>query len=317
MFLELINNYDKLAVLVDRSKMLASVRSFFLERNVDEVDCPMLSRYASIDEHIDLIPAMYQGKEKRYLFSSPEYGMKRLLAMGLKDIYQMSHVFRDGEYGKWHCPEFMMIEWYRLGYSFLDMIQETIECMELFIGKKPSNIITYKQAFQKYCNIDYSSATNDKLLQVLKRKHIEPYDYERDSLLSMILSLVIEPCFDSTKLTVLTNYPTSQAALAKIEKCADGSVARRFEIFYQGEELANGYEELTCAKEQRERLICANQKRSKNNKTLLPLDENFIKALEKGLPQCCGVAVGFDRLMMLRHNIKDISMVVPFEWNYV
>ena len=299
--------------------MLSQSRAFFSKRNVTEVDCPLITKGASIDAHIDLIPICFANKEKRYLHSSPEYGMKRLLSEGLGDIYQLAHVFRDGEISDKHNPEFMMAEWYRLNFSFLEMIDETIEYIRLFLGQVPFTILSYREAILKYAGFDYLSVDTDFLMNYLKQNHIEPYPgIEKegiDALLNIVLGVVVEPHLGENELTVLSYYPASQAALAKtIDKQCE-KVAERFEIYYQGLELCNGYHELTNAKEQRKRFLESNEFRLQLGKAKLPIDEAFLKALENGLPDCFGVAVGFDRLMMLRHKTKKIASVIAFDWS--
>ena len=309
----------KNSILKDRSDMLSKARSFFSQRGLIEVDCPVISQAASVDAHIDLIPVLDAQNSFRYLHSSPEYGMKRLLADGLGDCYQLSHVFRHGEYGIKHNPEFMMAEWYRLGFTFDQMIEETLLFVKLFIGELPYEILSYREAFRRYVGIDYVHMSNEQLLDHLEKHHIEVYpnvlEEGKDALLNLILGVQIEPHLGQNQLCALAYYPSSQAALAKTKQLQDEKVAERFEIYYQGMELANGYHELADAVEQRERLIQANQERIKLGKSPLPIDDNFLCALEKGLPDCCGVAVGFDRLMMLRHQASTISEVITFDWN--
>ena len=311
---------DRIAVLQDRADMLTSCRRFFYERGIIEVDCPLVTSAASVDAHIDLI-AVRDPKGWRYLHSSPEYGMKRLLSEGIGEIYQLAHVFREGEESSKHNPEFMMAEWYRINVSFQEMMEETVEFVRLFLGDLPFQILSYREAFRRYAGIDYVSATTKDLLDVIESRKIAVYPgiekEGKDALLNIILGSVIEPQLGEKELCVLAYYPHTQAALAKTCQREDELAAERFEIYYQGMELANGYHELTDAKEQRRRLLEANEQRKKAGKELLPPDEHFLKALEKGLPDCCGVAVGFDRLMMLRHNTNHIQDVVPFTWHTV
>ena len=313
-----MTNSPKIKRLYDRAILLKEARRFFDQRSITEVDCPLLTRQASVDTHIDLIPAYYSGKEKRYLHSSPEYGMKRLLAEGMEDIYQLAHVFRDGEWGIKHNPEFMMAEWYRLGFSFEAMIDETIQFIRLFLGELPYEMISYRELFQKYAGFDYLTSTAEELLELAKKFHIPLYptllDEGKDAILNLILGTVIEPQLGQNQLCVLAYYPASQAALANKRWHGIEQVAERFEVYYQGIELANGYHELTDAVEQRQRFIEANQTRLSLGKDFLPIDENFLEALEKGLPDCCGVAVGFDRLMMLRQQQIDIAEVLTWGW---
>lgn len=310
---------NKLGTLIDRARMLKTARSFFKERGVFEVDCPLITSGASIDAHIDLIPITYAQHESRYLHSSPEYGMKRLLAEGMGDIYQLSHVFRDGEYGSKHNPEFMMAEWYRLGISFSAMIQETMDFAKLFLGDLPTSVLSYREAFQRYAGFDYLTISESHLLNFLKEKQIEAYPHiqeeGKDALLNLILGVVIEPQLGKDELCALAYYPSSQASLARLCMHGEEPVAERFELYYQGIELSNGYHELADAGEQRARFLASNQERIRLGKKELPIDEYFLKALQKGLPDCCGVAVGFDRLMMLRHKATHIADVIPFDWS--
>lgn len=308
----------RLAILRDRGFMLSQARDFFKSRQVCEVDCPLLSLSASIDAHIDLIPAQPFG-ETRHLHSSPEYGMKRLLAEGMGDIFQLSHVFRNGEMGTKHNPEFTMCEWYRLNISFDTMIQETLAFIQLFLGVIPNTTLSYREAFQRFANIDYIKASSQDLLNYIRDENIEHYsnieEESKDDLLNLILAHRIEPNLGTEGLCVLTYYPATQAALAQTYDRNGEMVGERFEIYYRGIELANGYHELADPIEQRKRLEEANKARIHMGKNPLPLDENFLQALKVGLPDCCGVAVGFDRLMMLRHNQDNISKVISFSWN--
>lgn len=310
---------SKVERLKDRSEMLKKARLFFDQRGVLEVDCPILSKFAAIDAHIDLIEGKYLSLEDVYLHSSPEFGMKRLLAEGMGDIYQLSHVFRDGEWGFKHNPEFMMAEWYRKGMSLDELIQETIDFISLFLGSLPYQTITYRELFQKYTGIDYVKASEIELMSFIETHKIKCYptirEEGKDALLNLILGSEIEPKLGSDHFLVLAYYPSSQAALARRKQLGDEEVAERFEIYYKGVELANGYRELTCAHEQRIRFEEANEWRATHGKKRLPIDENFLSALEKGLPDCSGVAVGFDRLMMLRHNVQNISEILTWGWS--
>jgi lysyl-tRNA synthetase class 2 len=298
--------------------MLERARLFFKERGVVEVDCPLLTAHASVDLHIDLIPALYAGVQTRYLHSSPEYGMKRLLVEGIGDCYQLAHVFRDGEYGKKHNPEFMMAEWYRLGASFEPFMLETVDFIRLFLGDLPVEMITYRQAYEKFLGINPFTATEEELIALLKKHEIEVYpsllEEGKDSILNVLMGTFIEPELGKNALTVLKYYPSSQAALAKTTIVDGNSVASRFEIYYRGVELCNGYDELADPKEQRARFEESNHDRVRFGKFPLPIDEAFLAALKKGLPACCGVAVGFDRLMMLRHQASCLAEVIPFDW---
>ena len=301
----------KVSILHDRAAMFRAARRFFADRDILEVDCPIISVRASVDAHIDLIPAA----EGRYLHSSPEYGMKRLLADGIGDIYQLSHVFRNGEVGSKHNPEFMMAEWYRIGISFQALMEETADFIRLFLGDLPHRIISYREAFKEFAGIDYISMNDDQLMEHVETGYDSLKEEGRDAILNMILGTHIEPLLGNDELTILAYYPATQAALAKTTSIENELVAERFEIYYKGMELCNGYHELADADEQRQRFIASNAHRRRLGKEELPLDEHFLESLKRGLPDCCGVAVGFDRLMMLRHQCDHIRQAIPFEWD--
>ncbi len=297
--------------------MLSCVRSFFKERNVLEVDCPALSQAAPIDAHIDVMH-IAMGKETGYLHTSPEYGMKRLLSEGIGDIYQLSHVFRREECGRLHNPEFMMAEWYRVGFSFDALIDETIDFIRLFIRDPLIRTYTYREALKKYTGIDYVTITRKELgaktLALIPHLPSAALEWNKDTLLNCLMSFVVEPQLSEDEFSIIKYFPASQAALSQTTAIDQERVAKRFEIYYKGIELANGYHELTCPLEQRRRFIASNECRLNSGKEALPIDENLIKALERGLPDCCGVAVGFDRLMLLRHNKDHLEEILPFSW---
>lgn len=297
---------------------MKQARHFFDQRGVVEVDCPILSPSASIDTHIDLIPATYSKKKQIYLHSSPEFGMKRLLAHGIGDIYQMSHVFRDGEHGIKHNPEFMMVEWYRIGMTLDQLMEETADFIRLFLGPLPLAKIRYREAFLKYVGIDYVTSSEKDLLKFIRSNKIPVYSSleleDKDAMLNLLIGSLVEPHLGEEGLVVLMDYPASQAALAKKKWVDDEQVAERFEIYYHGIELANGYFELTNPEEQEQRFLEGNKARIGLGKDALPIDRFFLDALKRGVPNCSGVAVGFDRLMMLRHRTDSIADVLSWSW---
>ncbi len=298
-------------VLRDRAEMLSRVRAFFSERKIVEVDTPLLNKAAPIDTHIDVMQVQMAPCQIGYLHTSPEYGLKRLLAEGSGDIYQLSHVFRFGESGPLHSPEFTMIEWYRIHLSYLAFIEETLDLIRLFLGPLSCEMLTYHDALQRYAQINSKNASNEELYACAHGHNIhissKAIAWDRDTLLTLLFSFLVEPHLGKNELTVICDYPSSQAALAKTE----GDIAHRFEIYAKGIELANGYDELLDAYEQRKRLQAANKQRISLGKDPLPIDEEFLAALEKGLPNCHGVAVGFDRLMLLRHNARSLAEILP------
>lgn len=309
---------SRLNILRDRAHLFAEVRHFFLGRGVMEVDVPCCTRNACIDENIDLMTVHDSHRHVRYLQSSPEYGMKRLLAEGIGDIYQISHVFRDSEVGARHNPEFTMVEWYRCGFTLEQMIAETATFIELFLGPKPCSIMTYRAAMIAYAGIDYAKSDEEALLKCIKKHGIELSpelaQQGKDDLLNILMGSVVEKHLGRNQLTAIVDFPATQCALAETELSEGVLVAKRFEFFYAGNELANGYRELRDPQEQKERLDRANSARVKKEKNALPIDTRFLEALRVGLPACCGVAVGFDRLMMLRHNATHIKEIIPYCW---
>lgn len=310
---------SKVEVLRDRAELLGQARAFFAARKVIEVDCPMLGRAAPIDLHIEVMRVEAGRGEVGFLHTSPEYGMKRLLALGMGDIYQIGHVFRSGEIGPLHNPEFTMAEWYRMGISFRDLIEETLAFIRLFLGDLSTRYLRYRDALIQYAGIDYVVASKGDLLACAKRQGIDlqqdAEEWDRDTLLQLLVSFLVEPHLGNEQIDVLYDFPASQSALAQVQQLDDEAVAMRFEVYRKGIELANGYQELTDPVEQRRRLEKAIEARAAVGKDPLRIDERFLKALEEGLPDCCGVAVGFDRLMLLRHNKEALGDVLPFAWD--
>jgi lysyl-tRNA synthetase class 2 len=307
----------KVKALQERARLLKKARAFFDERSIMEVDCPLISKSASVDAHIDLIPCLPCGQQG-YLISSPEYAMKRLLAIGIGDIYQLSHVFRDFEYGSRHNPEFMMAEWYRIGFSFEEMMKETCQFIRLFVGELPIETVSYRDLFSHYTQMDPFAASIQELIHFIQAKGVEPpYDplvNTKDDLLSFIVATFIDPYLGKGCLTCVPYFPCEQAALAQVRVVDGVRVAERFEVFCEGFELANGYHELQNPSEQRLRFEEANRLRIALGKTPLIIDEAFLAALGS-MPDCCGVAVGFDRLVMLHQKTHMLSDIIAWDWS--
>lgn len=308
-----------LAIARQRAAMLAKARGFFASRNVLEIEVPSLSPSTVSDPNIDSIRATlrhYPGQDF-YLQTSPEYYMKRLLCDGFPDIYSIGKVFRDGESGRRHQPEFTMIEWYRLGFGQEDIIDECCTLIEQLIDRRNvhsnRDVLDYTEAFKRYAGIDPFLAdasaladacdADDRLRSVIGD--------DRDAWLDLLLSRRIVPAFATDCLTVLKHYPARQAALARL--CpANALVADRFEVFLGDLELANGYVELRDAGEQQERWERDLRQRKEKGGDPVPLDGRLLDAMRHGLPACAGVAVGFDRLVMLAANASDIAQVQSF-----
>lgn len=293
--------YPKLKILEDRAQMLASARAFFQEKGVLEVDCLALLRYPPLDSHIDCIQTDESGN---FLHTSPEYSLKKWLAKGLNDCYFLGHVYRKGEQGKRHNPEFTMVEWYRKNFSLDQMIEETFSFLTLFFSPPQKEKISYKKAFEKYIGIDITTASLT-LLQKLTES-----SWDRQTCLDFLLSHQIEPHLGKDTLTALTHYPPDQAGLARLCEIDQELWAERFEVYYQGIELANGFHELSNSEQMRARFEALNQQRVQEGKLPYELDEDLIQSLDL-LPDCSGVALGFDRAMMLRHQFDSINSVLP------
>lgn len=302
-----------------RARMLAQVRAFFAKRHVLEVDTPILSHHAPIDTHIEVMTIQFGNGERGYLHTSPEYAIKRLLADHPIDVYQLCHVFREGEASDRHNPEFTMLEWYRIGLSLEQLIDETLHLIELFLGKVKPIFLSYRDLFLQFLQIDPFQTTPEDLRQKAISLAISLPDssssWDLDTWLHYYMGLFIEPRLSG--LYVIDAFPATQAALARLRLENTTWVADRFEIFYNGIELANGFHELTDPIEQKRRLEKSNFERQLVGKDPLPIDHYLLSALEKGLPDCCGVAAGFDRLLMLRQNSSSIKEVVPFSWDQV
>ena len=299
-----------------RAAMLQRVRDYFVIRDVLAVDTPALSAFATSDLNIDSIVASV-ASEPQYLHTSPESSMKCLLAAGYPDIYSICRVFRDGEKGRQHLPEFTLLEWYRLAFDLKQIIADTTaliaNCLERPELGEEYAVIDYADAFQSSIGIDVFAATVDELADSLCADNSlrESIGNDRDAWLDLALSSRIAPNFAAGQLTVLRHYPRDQAALARIcpqdERCAD-----RFEVFLGTLELANGYVELTDAKEQRARFEHDNERRRIAGKPEVEGDALLLAALQHGLPECAGVAVGIERLQMIHDQVDSIDKVVTF-----
>lgn len=289
--------------------MLARARAFFSQRGLLEVDCCALQSCAPIDSNIDVMEVSITTQTTAFLHTSPEYAMKQLLAAGSGDIFYLGHVYRQGEIGRLHSPEFTMAEWYRIGIRFEEMIAETCGFIQLFLGDLPVRILSYRAAFEAYAGIDYTAANLVDVARALQPT-LACQTWSQDALRHFILTHAIEPKLGNGELTVLCDYPPSEAALACVVQKNGESVAERFEIYSQGVELANGYHELNDPQELRRRFIEENASRRAASKTSYDLDEAFLAALGPKFPDCCGVSVGFDRLMLLRHGCGSLNEVL-------
>ena len=301
-----------------RAAMKRRIRAYFEKQHVLEVDTPMLSPYAASDPQIESleITKSQVSSTPLYLHTSPEFCMKRLLAAEYPDIYSLCRVFRDGESGRHHQPEFTMLEWYRLGMGLDEIIADTVGVIQAALDREIDvDYIDYRDAFDAACGLDPLSASAEALADAAGADDElrEAVGDERDDWLDLLLSTRVATTFAPDHLTVLRHYPASQAALARL--CPDDpAVADRFEVFLGSVELANGYVELTDAKEQARRIEADNEARRRRGRPVRPVDELLLAALISGLPECAGVALGLERLQMLFHKTDDIGKVITFSF---
>ncbi|PCI51987.1 MAG: elongation factor P lysine(34) lysyltransferase [Gammaproteobacteria bacterium] len=306
-----------------RAQVLQKMRQFFNERNVVEVETPALSQGTITDVHLEAITCRYnflgdsstEHGTNLYLQTSPEFHMKRLLASGYGCIFQIAKAFRHEEAGRFHNPEFTLLEWYRLGFDHFTLMEEVGELLKVVLSCKEPTQTTYQNLFLAHLRLDPLIATREQLLTVIKQhdKLSEWLTVEQDNdiLLQFIFSELIEPHIGNESPCFVYNFPCSQASLAKI-CCEDSRVAQRFECYYQGVELVNGFNELTDVDIQLKRFQEDNNKRENLFIQTKSVEVNFIAALSQGLPQCSGVALGVDRLIMLALQADHIEQVISF-----
>ncbi len=309
-----------------RAGLLATLRQFFAERGVLEVETPLLCSSGITDPAIE--PLIVErglsleaaGKyQQRYLQTSPEYAMKRLLAAGSGPIYQISKAFRDGEAGRRHNPEFTLLEWYRPGYDHHALMAEVADLIAACLGLHGSNArwsrFSYRELFLQVLGLDPFTASDTELEREARREHdLGELCGERDVWLDVLMTHRIEPWLADQGLCAVYDYPASQAALAQLATVDGVAVGQRFEFYVNGVELANGYHELLDAREQRARFVADNARRREAGQAERPLDENLLAALTAGMPPCSGVALGVDRLLMLVSAESDIRRILAFDW---
>ncbi len=303
-----------------RARVLSWLRTFMAQRGVLEVQTPLLSAAANSDPQIESFETHYQGPvsggaQRRYLRTSPEFPLKRLLAAGVGDCYELGPVFRNGEFGRRHNPEFMMLEWYRVGFDHQRLADEVVElisgAMSLAGRSLSLQRISYEQLFRQHLDIDPLRDSNARLHEQLSRRGGIGMQLDRDGMLDFLLSHCIVPTFPDDQLLVLSDFPASQAALARL-RAGDPPVAERFEAYVGVHELANGYHELRDADEQRRRFEADLQRRRAAGQHCNPLDQALLGALEKGLPDCAGVALGVDRLLQMMLDAPTVAEVMSF-----
>jgi len=314
-----------LEILRRRAEVLARIREFFRERCVLEVDTPILSAAGTPDPALASLTVTYTGPEYAggrtlYMQTSPEFPMKRLLAAGTGSIYQICKVFRDGESGRLHNPEFTMLEWYRVNMGYHELMDEVDALVRFVIGERiasiPTEKITYAEAFQRTLAIDPHQAMAKDFAALANERGIRPPDAlltssDASVWRDLLLTHLVEPELGRDQMTFVYDFPASQASLARIRP-EHPPLAERFELYCHGIELANGFHELTDVAEHRVRFERQNHTRTHGNQQHIPIDNHLLSALEHGLPDCSGVAMGVDRLVMLDTELHDVASTLSF-----
>ena len=311
-----------IGTLRERARLIATVRAFFAARGIWEVETPVLGQGGSTDVHLVSLSSLARtdkGQRKLWLQTSPEFHMKRLLAADSGPIFQLAKSFRDGEVGTRHNIEFTMLEWYRPGFTLAQLIEETTALVEHVLPQSPGPVVyyRYRELFHRHLEVDpftTSLVTLRSLAAERGNMSAQALAEEgRDTCLDLLMGMVIEPTLGQQELSVVVDYPASQAALARRHQDADGEwVASRFELYLNGIELANGYDELTDAEEQRQRFDADNAERRRLGLPEVDVDAHLLAALEQGLPASSGVALGLDRLIQLALGKTRLEEVLAF-----
>ncbi|WP_130618829.1 EF-P lysine aminoacylase EpmA [Dyella amyloliquefaciens] len=302
-----------------RARLYALIRAFFAERDVLEVETPILSAAGNTDPNIESFSTAFHGhvdagSRERWMRTSPEYPLKRLLASGVGDCYELGRVFRNGEAGGRHNPEFSMLEWYRIGWDHHRLMEESIALVEAalaLVGRRVEVCVEgYRQLFIDELGIDPIHASIETLREPLAEYGIDPAGLTRDDWLDLLITHRLQPAFPNNRITVIHDYPASQCALAKVRP-GDPPLAERFELYLGRYELANGYHELNDATEQRLRFDRDNAVRRERGQREIPVDERLLGVLD-AMPDCAGVAMGIERLLMCLVGTDAIADVLTF-----
>lgn len=305
-----------------RAAVNALFRLYFAERDVLEVETPILSEAGNTEPNIESFTTHFTGHSEagartRWMRTSPEYPLKRLLAAGVGDCYELGRVFRNGEAGGRHNPEFTMLEWYRVGWDHLQLIEETVQLVQRALGliRREAEVVswTYRELFQHGLGLDPFTASDAQLHAPLSAYAIDAEGLTRDDWLDLLITHLLQPTFPTGRITVVRDWPASQCALARIRP-GDPPLAERFELYLGSHELANGYHELTDATEQRQRFMRDLSVRESRIASLPPVDERLLDAMTTGLPACAGVALGVDRLLMAMMGTDRIADVLAFQF---
>lgn len=300
-----------------RAEVIKKIRNFFEALDVLEVETPLIGSSTATDPYIMSFETElhYQGKrEKKYLQTSPEFPMKRLLSAGSGSIYQICKAFRNGEISAKHNPEFTILEWYRVGFDHFQLMKEVEELLTLILGTPTAKYISYHDLFQEYFNINPHTCSINDLQKVASNYQVNfsgDDKTNRDVWLDLLLTHIIEPELGVQTPIFIFDFPASQAALAQIKSQETYQIGERFEVYYQGLELANGYHELSDPNEQLIRFVEDNASRKRQGFPVIPIDNYFLNSLAQ-LPDCAGVALGIDRLICLVANTNNIHDVLTF-----
>ena len=301
-----------------RARLVTRVRDFFAARGVLEVETPLLGARGAMDPAIASFSAAGPGGRVRWLQTSPEYAMKRMLAAGSGPVFQITRAFRAGEEGPRHNPEFTLLEWYRPGYDHHRLMEEVGELVVAALGCPAPRRIAYARAFRELAGVDIDRASDEALRERARKAGADERTaavLDRDGCLDLLLAHFVQPGLSElvgSRAVFLHDYPASQAALARVARTRDGDRAERFELFVDGVELANGYHELTDPSEQRRRFETEAARRRDAGLPVMEMDERLIAALAHGLPACAGVALGLDRLVMLALGFASVEDVIAF-----
>lgn len=308
--------------LLKRAKVIKTIRQFFTDRCILEVETPILSHSSVTEIHLSSFHSKLYAPGaqdpalavKLSLITSPEYHMKRLLAAGSGPIYQIAKCFRNHEeMSRYHNPEFTMLEWYRIQFDMMQMMNEVDDLLQMVLDCETAEYISYQNAFLRHLSIDPLISDRETLVASINKLNIgfDTTDVDFDTLLQVLFTFGIEPHIGHDRPAAIYHFPASQASLAEI-CCEDKRVAKRFEFYYKGVELANGFKELTNAQEQRLRFDKDNAERALRQLPIQHIDEYLLSALTSGLPDCAGVALGVDRLIMLALHEHEIKRVMSF-----
>lgn len=309
-----------IANLLKRAEILANIRRFFADRGVLEVETPAMGQATITDVHLIPFQTRFVGPGNAqgvdlWLVTSPEYHMKRLLAAGSGPIYQMGRCFRNEEAGRHHNPEFTMLEWYRPHYDMYRLMNEVDDLLQQILECDAAESCSYQQAFLRHLQLDPLTANKAELQACAEKLNVGELvarEEDRDTILQLLFMLGVEPYIgQENRPAFIYHFPASQAALAEIS-CEDHRVAERFEVYFKGIELANGFRELTDSKEQRLRFEADNRRRAVVGLPEQPIDQLLLDALAQGMPSCSGVALGIDRLVMLALKAQSLSEVMAF-----